>query len=222
MNIPVKKNYYRMVVTVDEHEYIASYSFDMSKDGRWGGFPAAHIYSGITSSMRHENDYASAVTITNVLQWHIENNRIEISDHAKDRLENRSGISVSNCMFPPTTLIAVFFCFEDKEFRFHQLVENDGKYYFFVFVIRKGGHRYPHDKFPSLSLETNLETSEVRLVTVVPATKRHFDSMKDVVRQEPSGTECIVWYEDTFNLLEYYRGGSAKAVLDASGLAAQE
>ena len=102
-------------------------------------------------------------------------------------------------MFPPTTLIELFFHSEHKEFRFHQLVENEGKYYFFVFVVERDGYRYPHDEFPPLQLETDLELSKVRLVTVVPATKKHFDNMKDVIRQKPSGAECIVWFEDRFN-----------------------
>ena len=149
---PLEKRYYRMVITVDEDEFIASYSFDMFKEGRWGGFPMGHIYSGITPSMRDENGYASAVTITNLLRWQIENNRLEVSDHAKKSLESRGGICIDNCVFPTTTLIEVFFHSEHKEYRFHQLVENKGKYYFFVFVVEKDGHRYPHDEFPSLQL----------------------------------------------------------------------
>ena len=204
MNIPINRRYNRMVVTVDGDEYIASPSFDMVKEGRWGGFPAGHIYSGITSSMRHENGYASAVTITNVLQWNVENNRLEIPDHAREKLDCY-GISISNCVFFPSTSIVVSFCTKDNEFRFSQLVKSKGKYYLFVFVIEKGGYRYPHNRFPSLSLETDLETSKVRLVTVYPATQRHFDSMKDIVRQEPSGIECISWFEDISGKLEYYR-----------------
>lgn len=208
MVIPTKKRFYRLIVTLDDHEYLASQSFDMSRTGRWGGFPVAHIYSGITSSMRREHNYASAVTITNVLQWQKENELLEVSDHAEEMLEERGLSSISNCVFPPSTLIVVNYSFKAKEFRFHQLVNSEDKYFFFVFTLEKGGHCYPHSKFPSLLLKTDLERSKVRLVTVIPATKRYFESMKDVVQQEPSGTECIVLYEDFFRIVEHLRTDS--------------
>ncbi|MYB40248.1 hypothetical protein F4X86_03230 [Candidatus Saccharibacteria bacterium] len=181
--------YLRQVLTVDGVEFVVSPWFDMHKKGRWSGFPVAFIYSGgITSAMRREGGGVSDVTIFNVLQWHMENNTLEISGHAVDRFRERR-FSIETCVFLPVTLIIILF--EKGEFRFHQLVRGNNKDYVFVFVVGKGGYYYPHDKLPTLDTKTDLEMFTVRPITVYPATDEYFNSIKTL---KPAGAEFIAWF----------------------------
>jgi len=184
-----KSRYFRQVLTVDGAEFVVSPSFDMHKKGRWSGFPAAFIYSGgITSAIRREGGGVNDVTIFNVLQWHTENNTLDISDHAVDRFKKRR-FSIESCVFLPVTSTIVLF--ENGEFRFHQLVRSNDKDYVFVFVVGKDGYFYPHEKLPTLDTKTDLEMFTVRPITVYPATDEYFRSIKVL---KPAGAEFIVWF----------------------------
>ncbi len=182
--------YLRQVLTVDGVEFVVSPSFDMHKEGRWSGFPAAFIYSGgIASSTRCEGDGVNDVTIFNVLRWHVGNNTLDISDHASVRFKERR-FSIETCVFLPVTSIIVLI--EKGEFRFHQLVRCNNKDYVFVFVVGKGGYNFPHDELPTLDTKTDLEMFTVRPITVYPATNEYFSSIKVL---KPAGAEFIVWFD---------------------------
>ena len=187
---PHEYRYLRQVLVVDGVEIVVTPWFDMHRKGRWSGFPDAFIYSGgITASKRREGGGEKDVTISNLLQWHIENNTLDISDHASDRIKERR-FSIETCVFFPVTSIIVLL--ENGQFRFHQLVRSNNKDHLLVFVVGKDGYYYPHDNLPILDTRTDLEMFTVRLITVVPATNKYFNSIKVL---KPAGAEFIVWFD---------------------------
>ena len=184
-----RRRYIRLVVTVNEKQYVAfsSWDFDIYKRNK-RGWPRAAIYSGVTEDMRSEHSYLSGkTTITNVLSIAIDNRQLR---YPKKKLRfTREELEV--CQFPPTTLITVFYDIRCKEFRFHQFVEIRDNLFYLVFTLRNTKYPFLGLSYPNL-LKYDLQGAVVRLITGYPIgekTARKRRSEIDVIRQPPSGVE---------------------------------
>ena len=184
-----RRRYIRLVVTVNEKDYVAfpSWDFDIYKRNR-RGWPRAAFYSGVTEDMRSEHGYLSGkTTITNVLSRAIDNGQLRYPK--KELRYTREELGV--CKFPPTTLITVFYDTKGKEFRFHQFVEIHGDLVYLVFTLRNTRYPFLGLSYPNL-LKYDLKGAVVRLITGYPIGERTARKRRpeiEIIRQPPSGVE---------------------------------